>query len=443
MCDWPARHICTGEPASGFNVTLHTPLLPSALFNGAAENFFAALESSAGAFRFEDAVATVDSVVKNGSAFESTCCQAVAGFKQSSLVSLLQSVSRCHTFHILHYSWTAMPTRQAIQLALGKQVAGSINKSLERVRWHPTLMQFLTLLSNSWQLRTRYVLHLDIDAVVLRHYSATLSSHRASSPVEDFIASSTVALQGDRRRLMVFTHKCRTNRACPQTCPRLRPQPSSRVRLLLHAHGGNHNGVSSETKQRYINARGASPQTESFVYDVERLQAALVGARSLSAHLGPDRQLVVERASVASIEEILSRWFIRTASDHAYIYLPSYPSATQNYGLNDQPRTHLCHDVVGNLAPVVKARESRKDLVLWDAAMGQGGTVSVTVCCDDDEASALRHFAHSMPTATARALRAAFVRHDAWRNQLNCTLGKCRCKCPEVPVPPPVHCTSL
>ena len=162
---------CTSTPSGGFNVTLHVPALSGVFFTPELDVFASTLRGAAQVngrsatplFRFDDALITVDALIKNATGVASSCCEVQDGLvRASQAMAQLLELSVCLRVRQLAYTQVGA-TRRALSTLFGQRLSEQIDPT--SIAW--TNLQFFALLSDAWRFTTRLVLHLDLDQVVL------------------------------------------------------------------------------------------------------------------------------------------------------------------------------------------------------------------------------------------------------------------------------------
>eukprot|EP00966_Prymnesium_polylepis_P269006 6214459-Prymnesium_polylepis.1 len=295
-----------------------------------------------------------------------SCCKAGRAFAapaQQRLVADFMTLSACLEVHHLSYADADERNQWALESVFGNS-SQSISPLLVAGK---TTMQFYLLLSNAWRIRTRYVLHMDMDAVLFWVPSSAMMQQRSSvSALEAFIRYAQRQLGNNPEMIAVVAGKCRARSACLPSC-----QPH---------------------KEQMI--------TESFVFQSDRFRRELSCPASASAALGRqqcDAKMQVthwsnNRSSIRvethpnhHIEGILHTWATRRMVRYQTYPFGHAPSSTDPLGA-------VCHDMFKYLKEAAEQTEGPSPL---DGAQ----------CCSEDHGrlrSFLVHAASEVRQAVAR-----------------------------------------
>lgn len=272
----------TGKPSSNYSVTFHLPVLSVDNIMEAANAWrLVATAPDGSKFRFDELLVTLDSKTKSQEGANESCTResqklaASVRTKDRDNVLQLLDLTRCIRVQAVPYSFVGS-TERALET-----VYGSFKRqALGHLPMYKTSLQFYSLFSNAFKIRTRYVLHLDAD-VILSSIRPLPAGQR--SLMEWFVGQSIRTLQNAPGALLVQSSPCKKRNLCVDHCsPNLEVGlkyasavglkyasaiPSSAARLSTDALG--------EMLTQYAVNRDHEIHTEAFVADVDRFSEAL------------------------------------------------------------------------------------------------------------------------------------------------------------------------
>lgn len=295
-------HACGDTVPSGFNVTLHLPVIPRDLPD-AVSKLLTALRGfsmpTSGAmtrtFKFEHLIIAVDATEKTMAGALAACCATRAALITTpTLLPRLLHASTCAS--VIRMTYEPQHISSALRRLFGARAATSkrVSSLLASGKTH---LQLYSLLANSLRVATRYTLHLDVDAVLFfaaRGAASAAATTALVSPLEALMRYTRERQHANRRILGVSVEACRTLWACVPACPGY-AYPS---RHALHG-------------AEILN-------TEAFVLDMPALDAALPPQGDLTylEHTYDERHrtLLVEGAPHnLSVDLLIERWAVRNA----------------------------------------------------------------------------------------------------------------------------------
>ena len=311
---------CSGRQATGLNLTLHVPVMAFAeLIAFISPWRQAALRHNGGFMRFEELLVTVDTRNKSEAGAAAACAQAAADARQYMLTDdhRLNDLTRCMEVRAVPYRFVG-PTRRALETVFGP-FARAIPYNDEQQNNHApmvykTSMQFWSLFSNAWRLRTRFVAHMDADAIML-----PLSPFARVSALEAFLVAAIRTLRTSPSTQLVMADQCRMPSSCESRCG---ARPSSAAAM--------------KTKVPLFRRLGYL-STEVFAGDVLRWTWALSEVRM---HTKNSSHAVAIEAS-QQIEHVLHRWFQRVGEGS--ISSPAYSTTLQGQTRDAPAATLACH----------------------------------------------------------------------------------------------------
>lgn len=354
-CGSAAAHIrsrCSGAAPSGFNVTLHVPIIPHDLPHSmdkliAALRAMTTAQDGPVAFRFEQMLVAVDAVKKTRVGAIAACCRAEAAFEAAPhiMVGLLRT-SQCVQIRQLRYELSGTPLGRLFSSfpAPPSSRFAVDNATFALLAAGKTHLQFYALLANTWSISTRFVFHLDIDALLMWAAPVPWSTSKKLPVIEALMRHARHHQQRASRSLGVSIEACRTAWACVEPCP----------------------GLAYPQNWSHAGAKIIHP--EAFVLDLPRL----LDDRSLKpfrvAQQLPNRLLVEGLdATTAIIDKILDRWAVRNRLATRFARLPNASSV---------PTGGICHSTYFHLDRLANYSYNR------EVATGLGGHL-LARCCDE------------------------------------------------------------
>ena len=334
---------CNGPAPSGFNITLHIPVMRLKDVTSFSDGIQTALTGASGhRFRFEETLIVMDNAEKSEAGTRAVLRAAGAGEARRVVGQL--SWTNCVEVHAVSYSNTGATSR-ALRTLFGEAHAHRVLPHLNNSAWfssepwwkvrpgnglYKTSLQLFLLLSNAYQLRTRYVLHEDGDGLGPAYLLPPRGPGRVSS-MEAFVSQAIGALIASETSLSVHLHRCHRPQTCHGGC-----MPDSLVDEFMaeyisraHALGRVKETTKPKTLdavRRHTRANGITLanrwSAETFIADVERIEDAFTASP------------ILPEESTLGIENILWNWYYRYADRWNYMYLPSN-------GAEEYPLCHL------------------------------------------------------------------------------------------------------
>lgn len=345
---------CGGATPTGYNVTLHVPIIPQDL-PYSIDKLLAALRAMTfvregpEAFRFEQTMVAVDAVKKTRAGAIAACCRAEARLEASPrLVEGLLRTSQCVQIRQLRYEHSATPVNRLFSPFPATQSSrfAMDNVTFARLAAGKTHLQFYALLANTWKLSTRFVLHLDVDAILMWAAPVPWSTSERLPLVEALMRHVRHNQQMASRSLGVSVEACRTAWACLQPCP----------------------GLAYPQNWSHAGAKIIHP--EAFVLDLPRFLAdrSLKPFRIAQQFL-PERLLIEGLDSATTIiDRILDKWAFRNRLATRFARLPTVSSG---------PTGGICHSTYFHLDRLANYSYNRV------VATGGLGGRFLARCCDE------------------------------------------------------------